>query len=104
MAQANAKTYIEKALAKVKKWNPHEPQFLQAVTEVFTSLEPVLDRYPKYMEAKIFERMMEPERSPTRVHRASKACGTRPGRPIQHPIGAISPMFPRGQCRPTSSL
>jgi len=42
--------------------NPGEPEFLQAVTEVVESVEPVLEKHPEYRKAKILERMMEPER------------------------------------------
>ena len=42
--------------------NSGEPEFLQAVSEVLTSLEPVVDRYPKYQEMKVLERLVEPER------------------------------------------
>lgn len=42
--------------------NPNEPEFHQAVTEVFHSLEPVFDKHPEFEKAKIFERMAEPER------------------------------------------
>jgi glutamate dehydrogenase (NADP+) len=42
--------------------NPGEPEFLQSVTEVVKSVKPVLDQHPEYVQAKILERMMEPER------------------------------------------
>ncbi len=42
--------------------NPHQPEFHQAVKEVFDSLEPVLDRHPEFRVAKILERIAEPER------------------------------------------
>ncbi len=42
--------------------NPAEPEFHQAVEEVVSSLMPYLDKYPKYREAKILERICEPER------------------------------------------
>jgi glutamate dehydrogenase (NADP+) len=42
--------------------NSNEPEFLQAVTEVFRSIEPVLERRPEYAEARILERIVEPER------------------------------------------
>ncbi|MBO4992605.1 MAG: NADP-specific glutamate dehydrogenase, partial [Firmicutes bacterium] len=50
--------YIEIA----KKRNPGEPEFLQTVEEVLTSLEPVLERHPEYVEAGLIERLIEPER------------------------------------------
>jgi glutamate dehydrogenase (NADP+) len=46
----------------VKSRNPGESEFLQAVHEVLESLEPALERNPKYQEHKILERITEPER------------------------------------------
>ncbi|MEO0082049.1 MAG: NADP-specific glutamate dehydrogenase [candidate division WOR-3 bacterium] len=46
----------------IKKRNPGEPEFHQAVEEVVTSLLPYLDKNPKYRKAKILERICEPER------------------------------------------
>ncbi len=42
--------------------NPGEPEFHQAVKEVLNSLGPVLEKNPQYVEAKILERIVEPER------------------------------------------
>ena len=50
--------YIEIA----KKRNPGEPEFIQTVEEVLTSLEPVLDRHPEYVVAGLIESLIEPER------------------------------------------
>lgn len=49
-------------LATVKDKNPGEKEFHQAVEEVLESLQPVLDKNPKYIKHKIIERMVEPER------------------------------------------
>jgi len=46
----------------IKKRNPGEPEFHQAVEEVVTSLVPFMAKNPKYMKAKILERICEPER------------------------------------------
>ncbi len=46
----------------LKKRNPHEPEFHQAVREVAETLFPYLDAHPKYREARILERMTEPDR------------------------------------------
>jgi glutamate dehydrogenase (NADP+) len=54
--------YVDELFAWVVSRNPGEPEFHQAVREVLESLEPVLDREPKYREAKILERIVEPER------------------------------------------
>jgi glutamate dehydrogenase (NADP+) len=49
-------------LQTVKKRNPAEPEFIQAVTEVFESLEAVIDRRPDLVEAGVLDRLVEPER------------------------------------------
>jgi len=53
---------IQEVLEVVKKRNPNEPEFLQAVTEVLESIRPVIDRSKKCRDAKILERLVEPER------------------------------------------
>jgi glutamate dehydrogenase (NADP+) len=54
--------YINKIIAQVKAKNPSEPEFHQAVEEVTSSLETVLQKHPEYQASKILERMVEPER------------------------------------------
>jgi glutamate dehydrogenase (NADP+) len=54
--------YVERVIEQVKKRNPNEPEFHQAVEEVLTCLDPVLERNPRYEKAKILERLTEPER------------------------------------------
>src|SRR5210317_2157242 len=54
--------YLESVLATVKAKNRGEEEFLQAVEEVLQSLSPVLDKHPEYVEAKIVDRVVEPER------------------------------------------
>ena len=61
MAAENSK-YVETVLEKVKKRNPGEKEFIQAVTEVLETLSPVLEKNKKYEEAAILERIVEPER------------------------------------------
>lgn len=56
------KEYVAGVFDKVKAQNAHEPEFLQAVEEVFESLVPVFDNYPKYIEENLLERLVEPER------------------------------------------
>jgi len=53
---------VQDALEKVKRRNPNEPEFLQAVTEVLETLGPLLTRHRKYRDANILERIVEPER------------------------------------------
>ena len=53
---------IQEVLEIVRKRNPNEPEFLQAVTEVLESIRPVIDRSKKCRDARILERIVEPER------------------------------------------
>jgi glutamate dehydrogenase (NADP+) len=53
---------VIKFMEKVEKKNPNETEFLQAVREVAETVIPFLDDYPAYKEAKILERIAEPER------------------------------------------
>ena len=54
--------YFDTLMARVMAKNPGEPEFHQAVREVAESLGPVFDRHPEYREAKVLERIIEPER------------------------------------------
>ena len=54
--------YVNRLMAQVTAKNPGEPEFHQAVNEVATSVELALERNPRYVEAHVFERMIEPER------------------------------------------
>ncbi|MBR2924581.1 MAG: NADP-specific glutamate dehydrogenase [Clostridia bacterium] len=54
--------YLIGLLERVEKRNPGEPEFIQAVTEVLESLEPVIEKSPKYVEAGVLESIVEPER------------------------------------------
>lgn len=58
----SGKAYVTSVFEKVKEQNAHEAEFLQAVEEVFESLVPVFDKYPKYIEENLLERLVEPER------------------------------------------
>ncbi len=53
---------IKDTLEFVRKRNPSEPEFLQAVTEVFESIEPALQRHKKYQDIRILESLAEPDR------------------------------------------
>ena len=59
---AYAATHVDQVFETVKRRNAGEPEFLQAVTEVFRSITPALDRHPEYVEARILDRLVEPER------------------------------------------
>jgi glutamate dehydrogenase (NADP+) len=53
---------LEAVYVQVMRRNPGEPEFQQAVLDVFESLGPVLDRHSEYTEAAVLERLCEPER------------------------------------------
>ena len=53
---------IDSFMRTAEERNPHEPEFLQAVHEVAETIIPFIEAHPKYKEAKILERMIEPER------------------------------------------
>jgi glutamate dehydrogenase (NADP+) len=59
------KNKVEEFMKMVVRKNPGESEFHQAVLEVVESLAPFLEKNPKYKEAKILERMTEPERTIT---------------------------------------
>ena len=54
--------YVKKIWEEVKAKNANEPEFLQAVEEVLTTLEPAVDQMPELEPNAILERMVEPER------------------------------------------
>ena len=55
-------SYVQRIIDQVKAKDPDQPEFIQAVTEVMSTLEPVIEAHPEYEEAKILERIVEPER------------------------------------------
>ena len=55
-------SYVDSVIEQVKVKNANEPEFIQAVTEVLTSLKPVIDSNPEYQKAGLLERIVEPER------------------------------------------
>ena len=54
--------YLADLLERVKQRNPGEPEFIQTVTEVLESIQPVAEKRPDLVEAGVFERIVEPER------------------------------------------
>ncbi len=54
--------YMLNVLKKVSEKNPGEPEFIQAVTEVFETIEPVIEKRPDFVRANILERIVEPDR------------------------------------------
>ena len=57
--------YLARVIENVKAKHADEPEFVQTVEEVFTSLEPVIERHPEYEKACLLERIVEPERTIT---------------------------------------
>ncbi len=55
-------SYVDSVIEKVKAKDSNEPEFIQAVTEVLTSLKPVIDANSQYEKAGLLERIVEPER------------------------------------------
>ncbi|MEG2261096.1 MAG: NADP-specific glutamate dehydrogenase [Raoultibacter sp.] len=55
-------SYVDNIIAQVKTKDAGEPEFIQAVTEVLTSLKPVIETNPAYEAAGLLERIVEPER------------------------------------------
>ena len=54
--------YVTRLMTQVAAKNPGEPEFHQAVHEVAESVDLALARNPRYIDAGIFDRMVEPER------------------------------------------
>ena len=56
-------SYVQNVIDSVAKKYANEPEFVQTVAEVLSSLETVVERHPEYEKAALLERMVEPERS-----------------------------------------
>ncbi len=54
--------YLRGVMAAVEKRNPGEAEFHQAVSEVLESLEPVVEKYPEFIEKGVIDSIVEPER------------------------------------------
>lgn len=54
---------VQDVLDTLRRRDPHQGEFHQAVNEVFMSLGPVLDKHPEYERNRILERLLEPERA-----------------------------------------
>ena len=55
--------YLSSVIENVKTKYANEPEFVQTVEEVFSSLEPVIEKHPEYEKADLLNRMVEPERT-----------------------------------------
>ena len=54
--------YLASVIENVKKKHANEPEFVQTVEEVLSSLEPVVENHPEYEKFDILNRIVEPER------------------------------------------
>ncbi len=54
--------YLVDLMERIEKRNANEPEFIQAVTEVLISLQPVLEKRQDLIDAGVIERLVEPER------------------------------------------
>lgn len=54
---------ITDVIEKVKRQDPDQLEFHQAVEEVFETLEPTVRKHPEFVKAKIYERLVEPDRT-----------------------------------------
>ena len=60
--QASDSPFIQDFMGEVASRNPHQPEFVQSVYEVVSSLEPVIEKRPRYVKEKVLQRIVEPER------------------------------------------
>ncbi len=58
-------SYVQNVIDSTAKKYANQPEFVQTVTEVLESLEPVIEKHPEYEKAALLERMVEPERAIT---------------------------------------
>lgn len=54
--------YVRRVIENATEKNQHQLEFLQSVTEVLNSIEPVIEAHPEYEKAALLERLIEPER------------------------------------------
>ena len=62
MGEVQGSNYVRELMTGVRSKNAGEVEFHQAVQEVLESLDLVLERRPEYRDARIVERILEPER------------------------------------------
>ena len=54
--------YVASVIDYVKTTHGNEPEFVQTVEEVLSSISPIMDAHPEYEKADLLKRMVEPER------------------------------------------
>jgi len=55
-------SHISEIIDKVKRQDPEQKEFIQAVEEVLETLEPTVDKHPEFVKAGLYERIVEPDR------------------------------------------
>ena len=55
-------TYVASVIDYVKTTHGGEPEFVQTVEEVLSSISPIMDAHPEYEKVDLLKRMVEPER------------------------------------------
>src|SRR5690554_2074600 len=55
-------SYIEATMRKLQRSSPSQPEFYQATEEILHAIQPLIDKYPQYLEQNLIERIVEPER------------------------------------------
>ena len=58
-------SYVQSVIERVRQKDSNHPEFIQAVTEVLTSIEPAVEAHPEYEASALLERIVEPERAVT---------------------------------------
>ncbi len=61
-AKTPAESYIHAVFEQLMAKNQQQPEFLQAVEEIFISLVPVFEQHPEYIHHNILSRIVEPDR------------------------------------------
>ncbi|HVN56006.1 MAG TPA: NADP-specific glutamate dehydrogenase [Anaerolineaceae bacterium] len=62
LTKVPSKTLIQEVIARVEEKDAGQPEFHQAVREILTTLEPTVDRHPEFVKAKIYDRIVVPDR------------------------------------------
>lgn len=62
MSVIKEQTLIDEVIARVEQRDPGQPEFHQAVREILPTLAPTVKRHPEFVKARIYDRIVEPDR------------------------------------------